>query len=324
MKMRKNIIISFLTLLLFTECENNLEFNYDPTEFIIQVFDDDGNPLEGALVKLFDDFDKYEYEKATGNSNFELLKGFTDLEGNIVFGKNGDISTDKNHYLYISFRDRTRFVDLDNFSSNYTISSSNTKKGGKSYLSIKLEKAKSAFSFYTKALPESSLPVKIYIDGELSGTLSSLSSAEPSSISTTNDDGILSFRLSQGKTTWMGVSQTGCVWLGELVVGGTESHQAIEMTECQAGSISFWIAEEDKSLLPINISLSPNEKIGELTTSSSTTPTTCFSANTLSVSRGAGEYSYFATSANGNCSWSGQFVLASAGCKIIKLEQCTK
>ena len=323
--MRKiRMLLQVLAIGMLLGCENKLDFDFDPTEVEVQVLDDSGIPLQGAVIKVFDNENDYQEEKNTGNSNRELLRGTSDESGKVTFGADDKIDADKDHYFYVSFRDRTRFIDLDNFSSSYQLSSANTKKGGKTDVKIELSQAKSSYRFYSKDLPESSLPLKIYIDGGNKPVIIDELVDRAPVPGSLLQDGEKLFKFSQGVTPYLVVSQTGCVWLGEIEVGGTEKQDTIGMNSCDAGSMSFWIAEKDKSLLPITVTLSPNDEIGKLTQSSSTEPESCFEENTLSVSRDAGEYSYFATSANGNCTWSGRITLPSAGCVIKQLENCDK
>lgn len=323
--MKKVILLCFFLLLFcLMACESSLDFNFDPTEVVVEVIDDEEKILDGALVKVFDSQTAFETEKATGNAGLEIAKGFTDTEGQVTFGSNDELDAKKDHFFYVSFRNRERFVDLNNFKATYKLANEDNKKGGKSYIQIQLQQAESAVSFFARELPENNFPLKIYLDGQLSGNINQPSNSIPTNPSATNESGIQSFHLSEGKNNWMVVSKTGCIWLGQVTIGSTETHSPLEMNLCQAGSISFWISDADNDLLPISISLSPNDKLGDLKNSLTNPPSSCFETNMLSVSRDAGEYSYFANSANGNCTWSGQFILGSGDCKLIKLERCNE
>lgn len=310
-----------MLLLVMTACESSLDFTFDPTEIEIAVTDDAGNALEGALVKVFDNEGDYNEELNTGNSNLEFDKGFTDASGKVIFGGDENYDSEKDHYFYVSFRDRERFADLDNFNKNYKLSKDNLRQGGKSRVTIGLEQAKSAVSFYSKEIPESSLPLSILIDGEEVGELTKLSSSDPSNPNT-NDASVLSFRLGQGTRSWMAISTSGCIWQGEVEIGSTETFTPISITTCEAGSVTFWVDEASADLLPIAVSLSPNDEVGSITTASATAPSDCFEPGYLSVSRATGDYTYYATSANGNCVWSGQLVITTDNCQTIKLSSC--
>jgi hypothetical protein len=308
--------------ILTTACEDSLDFNYDPTEIEITIYKSKtGNEvLEGALVKVFESEEDYEVEINTGNSNLEVAKGFSDSEGVILFSEDDDIDDKKSYYFYVSFRDRAEFTDLDNLNENYVISSENIKQGGKTSANIFLQPSKSAVAFFGKELPTNSFPLNIFIDGENVGTLEEVAENDPQNASQ-NNESVLSFRLSQGERDYMVVSSTGCIWQGSLNLGATESFTPIPVENCEAGSITFWADQENVSNLPVSISLAPNDAIGSISSSVAEEPE-CFGGAGLSVSRASGTYSYFATSANGNCTWSGQFNVVSGECSKIKLTNC--
>ena len=148
-------------------------------------------------------------------------------------------------------------------------------------------------------------------------------SSSPSNASGTGDD-VLNFKLGSGVKDWLVVSSSGCVWQDQVTLGTTESFNPISLDNCIAGSASFWVAKEDSLLLPISVSLSPNDYIDDVTTYKEAAPTTCFAEGTVSLSRSTGTYNYFATSANGNCTWAGVLEIAEGNCNVIRLENTCK
>jgi hypothetical protein len=318
--MKKYQLIFLAMTILLLGCKSNLDFDYDVTEIQVKVYDDQGELLNGALVKLFDSETAYELEKNAGNSGLEIEKGFTSENGTLSFGGAGGLSFEKGYFLSVSFRDRERFVDLDNFGSSFRVPEDYLQRGGKTKLSVYLQQAKSSVSFYSRELSQSQLPISIYIGGQLIGEVNALAFSEPSAPSITQTADVLSFRLSQGEQAWHAVSSYGCVWTGIVKVGSTEGFTAISLDDCDAGAISFWVNESVENLLPISVSIGQNDVIGSITNSSS--PSSCFDEEGLSVSRAPGTYTYFAVSTNGNCTWSGSFTVRSAGCQMIELENC--
>ena len=52
--MKKYQLIFLAMTILLLGCKSNLDFDYDVTEIQVKVYDDQGELLNGALVKLFD------------------------------------------------------------------------------------------------------------------------------------------------------------------------------------------------------------------------------------------------------------------------------
>lgn len=321
--MKKYLIgLIAVSLFILVGCESAIETTFDPTKLEITVYDDNGDPIEGALVKLFDNEEDYNEEIATGNSNLEVAKYFTDASGLVSFtDETGDVDPEVDHFFYISFRDRDRFTDLDNFSGQFKVAADYIIKGGTTVASISLEQSKSSVTFFSTTLDASNFPLRVLLDGEEVGDITEIASTTPTNASGTGND-VLNFKLGSGIKDWVVVSNSGCVWQDQITLGTTESFTPISLDNCTAGSASFWVAKEDSLVLPISISLSPNDYIGEVSEYQETEPTACFSDGTLSLSRSTGTYNYFATSANGNCTWAGVLEITENDCNVIQLEGC--
>ena len=311
-----------IVLIALSGCESAIETLYDPTTLEITVYDDNGDVIEGALVKLFDSEEDYNEEIATGNSNLEVAKYFTDENGLVSFDDEKDnIDPQVDHFFYISFRDRDRFTDLDNFSGQYKVVADYIIQGGTTEANITLQQSKSSVTFFSTTLDASNFPLRVLLDGEEVGDIADIASAVPTNASGTGTD-VLNFKLGSGIKDWVVVSNSGCAWQDQITLGTTESFTPISLDNCTAGSASFWVAKADSLVLPVSISLSPNDYIGEVSDYQEAEPTACFTAGTLSLSRSTGTYNYFATSANGNCTWAGVLEITENDCNIIQLEGC--
>jgi len=302
-------------------CKQTQKVTYDPSNVTVVVRDNNGNILSGAVVRMYDEQNAYRNGKQTGSETGFVSKQVTDGNGSVSFT---NLNTDKEYFFFVTYRDRAHFLDMDNSDKEFKF----TKylgKGTDSNVEIELSVSKSAVGFYAQPAIKSHLPIEISIDGDSIGSLSDTLVSVPNSL---NQKGTLSYRLSQGVHTWFAVSKLGCVWLGGTIQAtGTESFNPIAMEECNAGSVSFYIDTANVKNLPIKVFLSntgQTEEIGTLGNNDYllVAPTKFSSPKAVSVARGTGTYSYYATSLrNSNCSWQG-LVTVGVNYQSIKLPKC--
>lgn len=310
--MRIKYLLPFYLLFCFS-CKQNQKVIYDPTNVSIQVRNDQGVPQQGAQVRMFNDINAYLNSKNNGEENGFVEKVFTDASGNVNFKK---LDTDKEYYFLVNYRDRGRFVDLDNYDQEFKYSKF-LSKGVETLAEINLKPAKSIVGFYLPENLKGFLPVKLLIGIDTIGDLSQ----SVTSVSGPTQKGILSFRLSPGKKQWTAVSSQGCIWFGDVNVQPTEGFTPIELKDCNGGSLSFYVGDENFNQLPIEITLNSSNNIGKLNTTSSS-QVTCFDKKALSVAGPPGKYTYTAVFKRGSCVVSDTITITKGNCKIIKLPNC--
>lgn len=291
-----------------------------PTTLAINVYDDEGELLDGVGVYLFDDEERFSNAQLTGIAADNIGLAFTDIQNATTDSSSvffSDLSYDKDYYLYVSFRDRSRFIDLDNFQDNYFVSKDILDQEAITRVDVNLKPARSAVSFYVEGTSDAAFPIQLFIGNDSIGALVSNANATP----TTPDDtsGVLPFRLSSGDT-WYAYSSLGCIWYGDIEVGNTETFEAVELGSCNGGGITFWIDSAYADYLPIDITLDANDELGRLTKSGE--PSSCFGTSGLSVGREPGTYSYLATSSKSGCSWVGEVDVVTGECIFVQLDNC--
>lgn len=301
-------------VLILAACKKTKEIIYDPTNVDLTVVDDNGNPLQGAVIRLFDDIDKYQNSKEGGAETGYVTKVISDKDGKAYFD---DLNSEKSYYFLVTYRDRVRFLDLDNQDQNYAFDQ--LTRGTTSKIKIQLEPAKSVVSFYANNTISGQLPISLFIDEDSIGTITESVNGKPT---TAFEKGTLSFRLSQGTKNWYAKSALGCIWTGQVQVKAIESFEPISLQDCNAGSVTFYTDEENKGILPVKITLGKNDQIGQMNSYLSTVPTGCFQKGTVTAARDVGTYTYTAESVRSGCVWTGTVTIAKGSCSTIKLSKC--
>lgn len=307
--------IYFLILLALLSCEQTKEVIYDPTNAELTVYNDLKQPQQGAIVRMYDSKEAYDESKTTGKEEGFAVKAVTDALGKASFK---DLNSDRSYYFLISYRDRTRFVDLDNQDENYVFKEY-LEKGTNPRIEIYLKQAKSIVSFFANTANKDQLPITLYIGDDSVGTISQSVASAPSAPFSAST---ITFRLSQGVSKWYARSAQGCLWSGNVLSSGLESFEPIAFGDCDAGGVTFYAGVENNKDFPIQISLNKNDHLGALTDGAEAAPGSCFSAGTVSAARATGTYNYIAESLRSGCVWSGSVTITKGGCQMVKLTPC--
>lgn len=309
----KTILIG---IMVFTvSCVTEIEPETVPTELAISVTDDQQEFLGGVSVYLFDNELDYNKAKQTGNVVNRIKEGVTSVSDTtaLVFS---NLNHNIPYFIYVTHRDRRRFVDLNNFSDGFDLPKGFLSKSGKTSIRIDLQQAKSAVSFYSQSSTNDQFPISVFLGNDSIGIIESNTGGIPSSL---NDPSALAYKIGVSQS-WYATSSRGCIWAGEIAVDGTESFETIPLDDCDAGAITFWTPDSNLNRLPINISLNGLDNVGDLQVTGEATK--CFGSKGLSLGRSPGIYQYTASSGSSSCSWSGQVTVVSGGCSIIELENC--
>jgi hypothetical protein len=305
----------FIVILLFNACKTTEEVEYEPTVLEVFVLDDLGLKIPGVTVKLFDDINVYEEAKRTGVTSESIGIAISNNEGVATFS---NLNANSTFYLYIDHRDRVNLIDLNNFETKYRVSD-NMEIGGTTNVTSQLSPAKSAVSFYISSDVADQYPITIYIGGDEVGTIEESFDGVPTNAAS---NGAFTYKINVG-TKWWAKSATGCLYSGEVDVDGTESFTPIELVECNAGSVTFWVSESQADLLPIQLVLNEEDEAGSITISS-ITPTTCFGTDGLSLGREPGTYTYKASSFAGGCVQVDEFTIEQGTCQLIEITLCNE
>jgi hypothetical protein len=309
----KNIDFLLLSFLIIVACESSVDILYEPTQLVLTVLDDRSAKVKGAQVLIFDNEEELNDFKKKGDIA-KQKPVLTDDNGQVVFT---DLDEKLRYYFFVTYRDRSRFVDLENYNKAFAYPGF-LIKGSSTRASIQLEPADNVVVFYSLDTNFTQLPLTIYLDGDSVGIVSQILSQPPSS---PNVSGTLSFRLRDGVTNWYGQSTLGCLWTGQFTLGTDDNFTLQELGTCESGAITFWTSDLNTDLLPIKVNLNDGDLFGNLTNISGT-PDKCYTTQGLSGSREKGTYTYVATSANGLCTWTGSLTVSKGGCTQIELEKC--
>jgi len=311
--MRVSLVLIIFCLI--AACESSTDIIYQPTELKVTVLDDLGVPVKGAQVLIFDNEEALiEFREDGDLTNQDPV--LTNDNGQVVYD---DLDDQLNYYFFATYRDRSRFVDLENYNSSYAYPGF-LAKGSKTKATIQLEQADNIVVFFSLNQNVNQLPIDIFLEGDSVGRISQALDQAPTS---PNSSGTLSFRLRDGTTNWYSKSKLGCLWSGQLKLGSEDNFTLQEFGPCESGAVTFWTDGDNsgEGILPIQIRLNDKDVFGSLI-KSGTTPTTCFGGLGLSGSREIGTYNYYATSANGQCTWTGSIQIIKGECTLIKLEKC--
>lgn len=306
------LLLCYLLLMLIG-CESSVDILFEPTELILTVIDDRRQALKGAQVILFDNLEELNQFKEKGDLTAQTPR-LTDDQGQVVFS---DLDEKLRYYFFVTFRDRARFLDLENFSKAYAYPGF-LIKGSTTRATIPLEPADNLVVFYSLASNQNQLPITLFLEGDSVGVIARALDSPPAS---PNVPGTISFRLRDGITNWYGRSRLGCLWTGRVDLGADDNFNLQELTTCQSGAITFWTPATNNANLPISIELNDRDVMGTLTRSA-TQPASCFQPGGLSGSRPEGVYNYIARSENRQCVWTGTLRVIQGECTSIQLEPC--
>jgi len=311
----KRLLTILTTFLLMVSCETTTEIIYPSTDLELTVLDEDGNTVTGAQVKMYDQKELYEQAKLEGTPGLEISIDLTDVEGRVYYT---DLNHEIDYYFFINYRDRVRFVDFQNYESQFRLG--NLSIGSSTQATITLAKADNVVGWFTLEENVQQLPITIFLEGDSIGQVLETVQSEPDN---PNTSGTLTFRVKSGITNWFAQSINGCVWSGEFNIRGTDGFVVQKLEYCESGSVSFWTGPENADKLPITVIIESVDNFGIVDQALESAPTSCFKPGTLSGSREKGVYRYVATTADGSCLWTGVVDTTQSACVVVELEACT-
>ncbi len=310
----------FCVWILLESCKSSTDIIYQPTELTLTILNDLGVPQKDAQVRIFDNEQELDDFKIRGVLALDQPARLTDANGQLVYT---ELDEKLKYYFFITYRDRTRFLDLENFDKQFVLPGF-LQRGAKTAATIQLEKSDNIVVFFSLPLNESQLPASLYLDGDLVGSIDKTVTAAPSS---PNNGNTFVFRLRAGTTNWYAQSNFGCIWTGQLKLGANDNFTTQELVLCESGPITFWTEPANASKLPITIRLSDKDQFVTLDQplglNNTGVATTCFEPNKgISGSRKSGEYTYIAESKDKLCVWTGTIKVENGICKPEKLTAC--
>lgn len=308
-------VLLVMVMFLLMSCPESEAPTYTPTGVHLTIYDDQDSLLPGNVpLYLYDSESLYNEDKSLGEFSHGTLyvtndSGVVDISG---------IDYDQDYYFVVTYRDRKRFVDLDNFDTDYLVSSEVIFENTESMFAVYLEQSKSAVTFYIEDFDDDQFPIILKLDGDSIGSLSVNASGVPT---VPFEEGV-TYKLSQSGQ-WTATSSLGCFWYGDVEIDGTASFTSIDLGACETGGVTFYSNDTVSANYPYRVYLDENDNLG--TFDSPGTPQYCFDGSYgISVSRSPGDYSYRAVSANGQCILSGIATFTLDSCTFVELESCTE
>ncbi len=304
-------------------CQSKPEI-LDPVQNLyVTVYDHNGQKKPNVKVALFDNADVFKSQKKIFGTSGALRIGFTNSKGEIPFDS---LSTEVNYYLLAYEIDDTTYA-----AEGYNIHHDNTRTGyelvhklnksSNTYASVSLLPAEALVSFYANTANSEVIPVVVFVNGDSIGKITQTSTngtLNPASNPIQNGVITSKVRIDDEVAYVRFVNDLTCNSIGKLdfIAGG---YSAVDVNKCDAGVVGFWTADDNKTLLPISISL--NGKTDILDTTLRTAPKTFKTAGVIR-SLEPGDYTYSASSKDKDCSWQGTFTITKNGVAIIPLERC--
>jgi hypothetical protein len=311
----KTLSLFLISIVLLVACSETQEIIYDPASVTLTILNDSAKAQSAAEVRIYDDIDAYMNSKNNGVYEGFSAKASTDASGKVSFNK---LNTAKDYYFLVEYRDRARYVDLNNYDQTFKFTKG-LSQGSNTFAQIQLKQAKSVIGFYIPEGMADNLPVKLYLDDDTVGI--DITNIASGAVTQPNQAGVLNFKLSAGLTKWHAKSPKGCYWGGEINVGTTESFSPISLNACYAGSVNFYVDAQNKDNLPIKITLDNADVLGSISNYTDTAPA-CFAYNAVSAARDTGTYTYTAESLKNSCVWQGKVKITQGGCQTILLPKC--
>lgn len=305
------------SLLALYSCRSEVEPVSPLASLSLTVSDDAGNLLTGARVALFENYQDY----LAGSADYTFsgsIKSDTTINGKVILD---NLASGKPYWICVHYRDYNRipgtYIDLDNGETTRYLRNPLLKNSVTS-ASISLTPAFSVVTFWTGSQNMPALPVTLFIEKNLAGTITGSFASAPAPF----EPGALTVHVPKGIKAYSAKSQNGCAWKGEIHIKGGEN-LLVELPFCEAGIISFWTDDDNLPDLPVDVVLGINDVAGQINNTHSAVPV-CGEAGVLSVVRAPGIYTYRAYSTGGDCLWTGQVTLNANDCVMIKLEKCVK
>lgn len=315
----------------FLSCKSQKEIIAPTTKLSINLLDTNSNLIALPInVYLFTDSGNYK-KSSLYYTGINAFKSDTAKTGTCLFDS---LNPSNHYYIYAHYRNYSGhtagyYIDYDNRDSYIVKQLSSLANGASNTTTnIIMKPANGLVSFWVPSVNSSSLPLKVYLDNNLLGTVTEASATIPTYYS----NSVLTTLAAKGAHTYYAESAEGCIWQGEVIVKGGADY-SIELYGCGAsssgnsgnGNVVFWADTSALNTLPITIYIN-GDSVGAVTEVFSNKPT-CYAAGAVTMPLPASgyQYNYLAKSQNGDCILGeNSFTVVSGECSIIHLNSCTK
>lgn len=302
------VCISFI--LFFDGCRNrdNVAPGLTTLKFVLK--DDSMKDVNGAKVYLFDNLNDWERSK-----NFLTPTNVVDSTLSSAGNAAVNIDPTKNYYLLVMYTDPKRKVTMLNVRYDSTIQQ--LPGNIDITVQIRLQPIDGNIGFFT--LDNSPDPITIIMGNETFV----LRNGRASTPDFASDADLVLVNRRPGKYKYYARNATGCVWTGEstLSLGG---FQKINLQPCTNSKIIFYTRDHNAAKLPITVTLNEDDVVGNLASTQQNYDCGDAEASVLVADRQPGTYTYFATSADGKCLWTGKIELTSTQCSVVRLGRCNE
>lgn len=309
-------------------CTAKEETVLPPVKLIVNVVDTSNNPLTfNVPVYLFNNLKAFNAASAYYTGTGAMLTD-TAVNGQCIFS---GIPTTTNYYVYSHYRnygvlEGGYYIDYDN-SDNFSVDQQaflvTPVAGTTPQVSAKIvmKPVDGLVSFWTLNVNNDALPIQVYVDNNLFGTINTTFNSQP--IYTVS--GVLNGLVRKGAHTYTATSSncSGCRWEVNPPLAVEGSQISIEIPACSSGTAIFWTDSTNSDILPIDIIRSDsNIVVATITSANSVVPD--FASTNAKISDNAGTYYYTAQSrTNKNCFWTGYSYTITAGqCNSVKISTC--
>ncbi len=297
-------------------CVTDFQSVAPPTSLSITVQNGSSVLLDGADLYVFDNANSFNQAIGSG-SPAGFVSTAKSTNGIALFDQ---LAPEVLYYIYAVYKDTApiagTYITYDNADEKYSLKNS-LSAGSLTSLRIVLKPADGLITFWTTPSNNPVLPISIFSGSASIGTIAQSFATAPAAFST----GAVTLRARKGTVVMEGKSAAGCLWTDTFTVTGGQN-VFYKLGDCGVGTIAFYTDNTNATKLPINIKLNANDALSDLTTISSSVPTTCSAPNLVTAVRIPGTYTYEAISPSGNCLWTGTFTLGANACNLIALPTC--
>jgi len=309
-------ILTFLSAVLLWTCVSDLQTVAPLTGLSITIQNDSGTLLDGVDVFIFDNQVAFN-QTVSSRTPTGFVKSTRSAKGNAQFDQLADNVL---YFIYATYKDLAKipgtYITYDNAEEKFSLKNKLTA-GSLSSLLIVLKPSDGLITFWTDASNSAVLPISIFSGTAPVGSITQPLPSAPAAFSA----GSGTVRAGKGVLTIEGKSGSGCVWVKTLnIIPGQNTTYQLET--CGVGSIAFFTDATNISRLPITLQLNANDALPAMTSVVSAGIPSCGAANTITVFRVPGTYTYQANSVSGNCVWTGSFILAVNSCALVSIATC--
>lgn len=330
--MIKKIVCFYFPIIciaILASCKSEVVRKEYDTQIKVTVVDARDNPLDGALVAVFDSLGAYNRSILLANPQNAVAVVTTDGSGLAVAANLPELPESnfaKDVWVAAFHNSKTLFpgysILYDNDSINFRPAET-FRKGSINEVTLRLRPAEGLVTFYVDASQRTRIPVFVYSKEKLIDTLFNTQETDDEAILLDQNTHV--FR--KGGQAWRAKSQE-CDWYGVAQVKAGE-RIAVKLPQCEIGQLAFYTKDQSEAVFPMYIRFLVNFNGGYDTVAVINSPVIGFIPMdcspdpdvVVSFPKGEGDYTYEALAADGSYSVIGKVTVKRNDCVLTEIKR---